>query len=431
MLSTTDTIERDFLGVLVKWPDEIADARDQVQPSDLHHDAHQKVYAAILAMYDRKERIDAAGLMNHLRLAGQFDDVGVELFADLAGYSGTAMHMAKNIERLLSLSLGRGLRYALAEAMGEIENPTGPPEELLDRTMAKLDKLTARCVGSTATPVSVIMSNLLTEIDLRRAGKARTGVPTGFHALDEIFCGGIPNGLTILAARPSVGKTAFALHLSRNICSDGGGVLFVSLEQPEMEVGERLAAGASGVPGSAIHSGRVDYHQAQRITDAADKVNRWRMWAIDNPVQTAGQISAGARRMRRKAGRLDLIVVDYLNLIRPENPKATRNEQVGASATRLREMARELQVPVLLLCQLNRGAADGDGVPKLHQLRDSGEIEQVADAVVFLHRAAPWQPNTPDKIELHVAKHRNGPLGMVTFDHDSKVYTFAEGTPIL
>jgi replicative DNA helicase len=205
-------------------------------------------------------------------------------------------------------------------------------------------------------------------------------------------------------------------------------VLVVSLEQPRRELTERLTAAASGVDGRLLRSGRFGHDEAKRVAAAADRLRGWRLRVNDFATQTAGQIAAGARRARRDLKGLDLIVVDYLDLVAADNPKANRNEQTGASCRRLREMARELAVPVVCCCQLNRDAAGENELPKLHHLRNSGEIEQHADAVLFLHRSGAWQPGRPDRVELHVAKQRNGPKASLQLDHRSELYTFEEAS---
>lgn len=422
--------ERDLLLSLFTNPAELAEVRDTLRPDDFHVAAYQFVFESTLRLYDRREPIDAAGVHEDLRSRGVLDEVPRDLFIDLAERRG-GVCVQIYADRVLALSLSRGLEHAVGEMQSDLESPTGPPEEMLDRALERLDKLASRRTGSASVPIAEAVNRFLEELDARRAGKRTSGVPSGFRALDEALCGGLAIGqMTILGARPSVGKTAFALNVARNVCARGGAVYFASLEQRELEVAERVMAGESRVSGKQLRQGTISYQEGQSVSRAADPVRDWRFMLTDRGGQTAAQIAAGARQAKRRMKGLDLIVVDYLNLVRPENAKVTRNEQTGASALRLREMGRELNAPVLCLCQLNRMATDGE-VPSLHHLRDSGEIEQVADVVMFLHRTAPMQFGKADLLELHIAKQRNGPLDEIPLEHECQTYTFKETNLIL
>jgi replicative DNA helicase len=419
--------ERELILSLFANPGEVPEVRDQVREDDFHCAAYQRAYAAALRLFDRRQPIDAAGLLEELRSSGDLEDVPKDLFIDIAQRHGGTM-VQVYAERVLSLSLSRGLAHAIEETAAEIENPTGPPDELLDRAQARLDRLAARSSGAAAVPVDEVANQVLNDIDARRRGERAAGLASGFARLDEDLGGGFPLGhLITMGARPSVGKTAFALNIARNVCHRGGAVLFVSLEQPRKELTERMYASEANVNGQRIRTGKLDRDEQKRISQAADVVRPWgwRFQINDQPGLTAAQIASAARRARRKAKALDLIIVDYLQLVGSDNPKANRNEQVGASTRRLRDMARELGVPVLLLCQLSRAAEETE-VPRLHHLRDSGEIEQHSDVVLFLHRAQAREPGRADIIDLHVAKQRNGPLSAIRFEHTAWTFTFAE-----
>lgn len=416
--------EAALLGTLLRCPDQIPEVRDQVGEEDFHHDAHQRVYRAVLGLHDRRAPVDLVTVAGALREAGQMPDTGEGMLCELwAGGGANAGHYA---DMVLGLALERGLAYAAAETAAEVEHPTGPAAELLERAQARLDRLAGRVGGTAAVPIADVVNETLDEIDARQRGERSAGRPTGFPALDGATSGGLPiGGLTVVGARPSVGKTSFALNVVRHVCEAGGVVLFVSLEQPRRELTERLLAMVSGVPVGPLRTGRLSQDQVGRVNAAADHVRGWRLHVNDTAHLTAPQIAAGARRTRRKAKGLSLIAVDYLGLVAPDNPKANRTEQVGAACRRLREMGRELGVPILLLCQLSRQAEESE-VPRLHHLRESGEIEQHAEIVAFLHRAAAREPGRPDQIDLIIAKQRQGPLDVVGLDHDSQFFRFSE-----
>lgn len=409
----------------MRYPDKLEEVRDVIGVDDFYYDAHQKIYGSILRLNDKSLPIDIVGVGKDLEAAKQIDDVGGVLYlAELVGECG--FNHEWHVHRMQEAALRRGLIHSAVESANESYAGSAPAGELLDRSQERLERLAARGIGPEATPITEAVNRTLDTIDARVRGERDPGLPTMFTHLDSILCGGLGVGqLTTLAARPSVGKTSFALHVTRNVCAVGKSVLVVSLEQPEQELTERLLAGVSGVNGGRIRQGKFRQEDTARLGQAADAIRSWKLLVSDRPTQTAGQIAAGARRSRRKARGLDLVVVDYLGLVESDNRKANRNEQVATSVRRLRAMARELNVPVLLCCQLNRDAAGDQNPPQLHQLRESGEIEQVSDAVVFLHRTG-RNPDGEDMIQVRVAKQRNGPTANVEFVHETSVYSFRE-----
>jgi replicative DNA helicase len=409
----------------MRYPDRVEVVRDEVLVEAFYFDAHQKVYDAILDLAARRQPFDLVAVAEELRTRGQLEDVGGEDYlAELSG-AGTFNH-EWSAKVVLDKAIFRDVIHSCDESSSDAYAQSGPAEEVLNQAQARLERIAARGIGPDATPIDQSVNRALDIIDQRARGERTPGRPTGYPDLDTVLCGGLGIAqLTTLAARPSVGKTSFGLNVTRHGCEAGASVLFVSLEQPEQELTERLLAMVSGVPSHRIRQGKFKAGDADRLSAAADDLRRWRLKVIDRPGQTARQIAAAARRVRRKAQGLDLIVVDYLSLVEPENYKANRNEQTGASARRLRAMARELGIPVLICCQLNREGADEKTAPRLHHLRDSGEIEQVSDVVLILHRTGRGSDGN-DAVQVHVAKQRNGPLGIVEFRHETAVFTFRE-----
>ena len=247
------------------------------------------------------------------------------------------------------------------------------------------------------------------------------GVETGFTELDNL-CGGLHNSeLIILAARPSMGKTAFAMNIAEHVAFIGKlPVLFVSLEMACVELVDRLLCSAAQVNGHRLRNGTISKEDRQRLVQKMGEISQAPLFIDDTPGRTLTEIAAVARRLKRKEAGLSLIVIDYLQLIEPDNPRDPRQEQVARIARRLKMMARELEVPVLCLAQLNRQAeASRDNRPRLNHLRESGAIEQDADVVMFVHREEYYQSTEEDKervkgkAEIIVAKQRNGPTNDV------------------
>jgi replicative DNA helicase len=264
------------------------------------------------------------------------------------------------------------------------------------------------------------------------------GVETGFTDLDAL-CGGLHNSeLIILAARPSMGKTALAMNIAEHIAIGiKQPVLFVSLEMACLELADRLLCSASQVNGHRLRNGTISQEDRRRLVQKSTEISSAPLFIDDTPGRTLTEIAAVARRLKRKSG-LSLIVIDYLQLIEPDNPRDPRQEQVAKIARRLKTMSRELDIPVLCLAQLNRQAeVSRDNRPRLNHLRESGAIEQDADVVMFVHREEYYQTNDEDRervrgqAEIIIAKQRNGPIGDVKllWQHDYTRFVNLEHRP--
>ena len=264
------------------------------------------------------------------------------------------------------------------------------------------------------------------------------GVETGFTDLDAL-CGGLHNSeLIILAARPSMGKTALAMNIAEHVAiRNKQPVLFVSLEMACLELADRLLCSSAGVNGHRLRNGTISQEDRRRLVQKSSEISSSPLYIDDTPGRTLTEISAVARRLKRKHG-LSIIVIDYLQLIEPDNPRDPRQEQVARIARRLKMMSRELEIPVLCLAQLNRQAeASRDNRPRLNHLRESGAIEQDADVVMFVHREEYYQTNDEDRervkgqAELIIAKQRNGPIGdiKVLWQHDFTRFVNLEHRP--
>jgi replicative DNA helicase len=254
----------------------------------------------------------------------------------------------------------------------------------------------------------------LERIDRRASGEGLTGYKTGFADLDALLFGLQPGQLVVLGARPGVGKTALALSVALNLTRAGVPVLFFSLEMPTAEIMDRAISSRSGVPLSDIRRGRINDDQSGRILSAGEQLKRERFWIDDRSDLTASRLAAVTRRNVRRNG-VRVVVVDYLQLMTPENARENRTQQVGLCARRAKMIARECGVPVLMLAQLNRELENREGGrPRLADLRDSGEIEQHADVAIFLHPHKGSEAEPVWQTDVIVAKNRNGPIGETT-----------------
>jgi replicative DNA helicase len=255
-------------------------------------------------------------------------------------------------------------------------------------------------------------------IDARRKGDFTSvnGVPTGFIDLDNLTAGLQNSELIIVAARPSVGKTAFALNIVRHVAVEKQmTVLFVSLEHPRRELAQRLLCCQARVDSHRLRTGRMPPEDMSRLSSGGDMLAKSKIFITDTPVQSMPQIAADARRMKADHD-LRLLVVDTLNLIDPDFRKDSRQEQVAAITRRLKLLARELNIPVVAVAQLNRSSEDRlDHRPRLSDVRESGAIEQDPDTVLLLHRPDFHEPGSHEGlVEVIIAKQRNGPTGEVS-----------------
>jgi replicative DNA helicase len=291
----------------------------------------------------------------------------------------------------------------------------------------------------TVPTIRDILHEAMDRIDARMKGEHTAGgVETGFVDLDLLTGGLHKSELAIVAARPGMGKTAFAMNIAENVAFHlRVPVLFVSLEMSAIELADRMLCSVARVDGHKLRNGRLSHTDRERLVEKAAEISQWPLFVDDSPSRTVSEIAAAARRVKRREGRLGLglIVIDYLQLIEPDNSDDPRQEQVARIARRLKGLARETDVPVLCLAQLNRQAEDArDHVPRLSHLRESGAIEQDADVVMFVHREEYYhrgeeKEQYAGQAEIHVAKQRNGPQGEIKLRWEKEFTRFQNVAP--
>jgi replicative DNA helicase len=313
------------------------------------------------------------------------------------------------------------------------------PRELLARAEAKIFEILEHRSSAEAKPIDEVLEEVMVRMDARMKHEhALGGVETGFTDLDTL-CGGLHNSeLIILAARPSMGKTAFAMNIAEHVAiATKQPVLFVSLEMACLELADRLLCSAAQVNGHRLRNGTISQEDRRRLVQKSAEISSSPLYIDDTPGRTLTEIAAVARRLKRRKG-LSLVVIDYLQLIEPDNPRDPRQEQVARIARRLKMMSRELDIPVLCLAQLNRQAeVSRDNRPRLNHLRESGAIEQDADVVMFVHREEYYQTTDEDRervkgqAEIIIAKQRNGPIGDIKllWQHDFTRFVNLEHRP--
>lgn len=417
--------ERAVLGSVLLDSSCCDDVAELLRIEDFYADAHQRLYGHLLGMRDAGEKIDALLLKERLTREGDFEAIGGTAYlaevAQSVPYAANALHYARIVARKAKY---RDMIHTATELLRSAYEED-EPDEILNRTERALGGI-GQVKAEGPVPFQKVVLEAVERIDEMMRTKQGLGLPTGMMDFDEFYGGLFPGELTILAAKPSFGKTALATQIAVYNASYGRPVYLASLEMSQLEITTRLLCGASGVSSQQVRGGNLAPGDVQRLAEASSTLASATLYLDDRSQLGTADIQRTARRLARDG--LRLIVVDYLQLLTPANPKDSRNEQVGGMARHLKGLARELDVPVLCLCQLNRQAAV-DRWPELHHLRDSGEVEQDADVVTFLHKGrATWPPgeqNTkPDEARWIIAKNRMGETGTVQLHWSSTLVGF-------
>jgi replicative DNA helicase len=414
--------ERAVLGSMLMRPDVSDDVALVLRGDDFYDEAHHRLYAHMRAMHDEGRKVDLTLLVDRLKNAGDLEFVGgMAYLAEVMQSVATAAHAVYYAEIVRDKATLRALIHSSTEILRESYDGSLDPREMLARAEQKIFSILDNRGSGELADIGSILQDALMRIDSRMKNEhAVGGIESGFADLDVMTGGLHGSELIILAARPSMGKTALALNIAEFVSMKAQQpTLFVSLEMSSIELADRLLCSIAEVNGQRLRNGTISNDDRRRLVEKAADLSQAPLFVDDTPSRTITEIAAAARRLKRKAG-LGLVVIDYLQLIEPDNAKDPRQEQVAKIARRLKGLARELKVPVLCLAQLNRQAeATKDNRPRLSHLRESGAIEQDADVVMFIHREEVYASNEDERAqvagqaELILAKQRNGPTGDV------------------
>jgi replicative DNA helicase len=411
--------ERAVLGSLLLLPEVCDEVALILTADDFYDDAHARIFRHILSMHENGRPVDNGLLVQALKDAGEYDLVGGAAYLlEMSQEVATAAH-AEHFARIVrDKAVLRSLIHAGTDIIQESSDPTVDAREMLSRAEERVFRILDSKGDTKAKDVKDVINECVARIVARRDHTQAQGtVETGFLDFDEKI-GGLRNSeLVILAARPSMGKTALALNIvEHSALAAGMPTLVVSLEMSSIELGDRLLSAHARIGGSKLRGGHLNSSDQEAIVKAASEFYAAPLFIDDSPSRNMTEISATARRLKRRDN-LALIVIDYLQLIEPDNPRDPRQEQVSKISRRLKGLARELDIPVLCLAQLNRQVeASRDNKPQLSHLRESGAIEQDADIVMFVHREEYYQTNEEDRArvkgeaDLLVRKNRNGPV---------------------
>lgn len=426
------------LGSILLKPDVCDDVALIQRPDDFYDDANRKLFTQMLAMHDSGQKIDVTLLVERLKAAGDFEAIGGSAYLGKIVQSvpnaAHAVYYAKIVrEKATYRSLIDATTEVLRDAYEELHDDS---REALSQAEQKIFAILDGRGKSSVSSIRDVLDDAMDRLDARMRGESTSGgVDYGFSDLDR-QTGGLHNSeLAILAARPSMGKTALAMNISEYVAIELKiPTLFISLEMSAVELADRLLCSMAKINGHRLRNGTISQQERRKLVEKAGDISQSPLFVDDSPSRMVTEIAAAARRIQRREGALGLIVIDYLQLIEPDNSKDPRQEQVAKIARRLKGLARELKVPILCLAQLNRQAEDSrDHVPRLSHLRESGAIEQDADIVMFVHREeyyrrAEERDDVAGQAEIHIAKQRNGPVGKIDLYWKSEYTRFEDRT---
>ncbi|HLD18356.1 MAG TPA: replicative DNA helicase [Patescibacteria group bacterium] len=432
--------EQFLLGSLLIDKEAFFKVADGIRPEDFYRDVHRIIYEAMVDLNARHEPVDILTLGNRLEELGQVKQVGGRAYlVELANAVSTAANVAYYAEIVQKKATLRRLLSAAGEIAELGYKEAEDVDVVLDSAERSLFAVSQQFLRTSFVAIKNVLADAFERIDElhRDRGKLR-GVPTGFSELDNILAGLQKSDLVILAARPSVGKTSLALDVARHVAVNLKiPVGLFSLEMSKEQLVDRLICAEAGVDIWKLRTGRLSDRDDDfpRIGHALGKLSEAPLFIDDSATTNVMQIRAKARRLQSEHG-LGLIVVDYLQLIEGRSRHGgddNRVQEISEISRALKQIARELNIPVLALSQLSRTTElSKPAIPKLSHLRDSGSIEQDADVVLFIYRKAADMNYRPEDLgpeerntaEIHIAKHRNGPTGMIRLFFDGQRTTF-------
>ncbi len=427
--------EMSLLGAMLVDPKVIPDVIGIVsQPDDFAKAGHGTIFRHMVALYDSTATLEIVSLVQRLKDHGVLDDVGGSAYLmDLAEGVATAANAAEYARLVREKATLRELIRAAGEILVDAHQSRQDPVITLGEAEARIFQIAQRREARAASSLRDLLDEAVAKLQ-DTDGNHVTGVPTGFDELDEMLSGMQRGEMVILAARPSMGKTAFALNITENMASASNGVAFFSLEMGRQQLVQRILCAKAGVDGQRMRKNMLSREELNRIIGVCGPLQQSPIYIDDSPGMTLLQMRSKARRLKEKFD-ISAIVIDYLQLMSSGTRVESRQVEVSEISRGVKAMARELDVPVICLSQLNRQAEGREGHrPRMSDLRESGSIEQDADVVMMLHREAyyhkqdaNWEEANPARAnvaEVIVAKQRNGPTGTVELLWDSRSTAF-------
>jgi len=421
--------ERAVLGGVLLEPEAATKAIEIVSPESFYRPAHGKIFQAMIVLFKRHEPIDVMTLAEELKKSGDLDALGgVAALTDLVDGTPTAANIEHYARIVLDKFILRQLIRASTDIAQDAYAASREADAILDSAEQKIFKISESRVSQGFVHIKEILKERFEEI--QRVHETRvsiTGLPSGFIDLDKYTAGFHPSDLVIIAGRPSMGKTSFALNIAQHVgLMEKKPVAVFSLEMSKELLVQRLLCSEAQVDAQKVRRGFTSSKDIERLTNAAGLLSEAPVFIDDTPAISTLDMRARARRLKSEHD-VALVIIDYLQLARCSDRVENRQQEISAISRSLKALAKELSIPVIALSQLSRAveARGGDRRPMLSDLRESGAIEQDADLVLFLYRPELYDPGDPDKqgkAELIIGKQRNGPTGVVPLTFE-KTYT--------
>ena len=406
-----DDAEKSILGAILIDKNAIVDISVSLRPEMFYNENNGKIYESMMALYENRDPIDVLTVSDWLKKEKVLDRVGGKSYlSELSNEVPVASHVIKYAQIVRDCYIKRLLISAGAE-MGEMGfDESKPLIEILDKAEQSIYSLSQAHIRKTFVAIKDALAESFDRLDsLHNSPDGLRGVPTGFADLDNMLAGMQDSNLIILAARPGIGKTTFATNIAQFVAVEKKmPVGYFALEMSILEMTDRMLVGQANVEAWKLKTGNLKDDDFAKISEAMGVMADSPLYIDDTPGQSILEIRTKARKLHSQVG-LKLLVVDYLQLMVGDKSYDSRVQEVGAISQGLKNLARELRIPVLALSQLNRGIENRtEKIPQLADLRESGSIEQDADVVMFLYRS---EENSLEDLKLSIAKHRNGSLG--------------------
>ncbi|MBU2700633.1 replicative DNA helicase [Sporomusaceae bacterium BoRhaA] len=413
--------EQSVIGAMLIEREAISKVAEFLQPEDFYREAHRLIYTTILDLFNKNDAVDMVTVTENLRKVDKLESVGgISYITSLANSVPTAANVIYHARIVEEKSLLRLLINAATEIAGMGYEGSEDAAQILDQAERKILEVSGRKMGHDFTPINTIVMDAFNKIELLYASKGGiTGLPTGFKDLDRLTSGLQPSDLILIAARPSMGKTAFVLNIAQHIAiKEKKAVAFFSLEMSKEQLVQRMLCAEAPIDAQRLRIGELEENDWTKLVRASDRLSAAPIFIDDTAGITVLEMRSKARRLKIEHN-LSLIIIDYLQLMQGSSGSGrseNRQQEISEISRSLKALARELHVPVIALSQLSRSVESRQvKKPMLSDLRESGSLEQDADIVAFLYREDYYDPETEKKniTEVIVAKHRNGPVDSI------------------
>lgn len=431
-------LEEAVLGAIMIERDAVIAVLDILKPESFYKESHQKLYRAIVDISMAEKPIDILTVTEELKKKGELEDVGGAAYiTQLTGRVASAAHLEFHARIVAQKYIQRELIRVTSEIQGKAFDESIDVDELLDFSEQQLFEIAEGNIKKETSKINSLIKQAIEQIDeASKREDSLSGVPSGYSRLDRMTSGWQPSDLVIVAARPSMGKTAFVLSMARNMAVEHNRpIAFFSLEMSSIQLVNRLIVAETELPSERIRNGRLERWEWEQLDYKIKSLVEAPIFIDDTPAISIFELRAKCRRLKNLYD-IEIIIVDYLQLMTgPPEAKGNREQEVSTISRSLKGIAKELDVPIIALSQLNRSVETRTGSkrPQLSDLRESGAIEQDADLVLFIHRPEKYGMDVDEEgnsvrglAEIIVAKHRNGAIGDVNLKFRDEFAKFSD-----